>query len=312
MIELEKLSTEENNPNSKDIELQDSLEVVRRINEEDKKVAFCVEKELESISRLIDAILLKYKKETRIIYIGAGTSGRLGILDASECPPTYGVSFEKVQGIIAGGNEAIFKAKENAEDSPELGKQDLININLTKNDVVIGLAASGRTPYVLGAIEYANMIVYEKSKEDEKYKYMGATLEILLIINDDIYIGHAGDSRIYRLRKDVLKKLTKDHSYIENLIEDGKITREEAVKHPDKNMVTKGIGNSKLVEPDVIHKKFKNGDTILMCTDGLTNMVSEERIKEILKEEGDVSKKLTDEANKNGGMDNITVVVIKK
>ena len=158
MIELEKLSTEENNSNSKDIELQDSLEVVRRINEEDKKVAFCVEKELESISRLIDAILSKYKKETRIIYIGAGTSGRLGILDASECPPTYGVSFEKVQGIIAGGNEAIFKAKENAEDSPELGKQDLLNINLTENDAVIGLAASGRTPYVLGAIEYANSV----------------------------------------------------------------------------------------------------------------------------------------------------------
>lgn len=158
MIELEKLSTEENNPNSKDIELQDSLEIVRRINEEDKKVAFCVEKELGSISRLIDAILSRYEKETRIIYIGAGTSGRLGILDASECPPTYGVSFEKVQGIIAGGNEAIFKAKENAEDKPELGKQDLLNINLTKNDVVIGLAASGRTPYVLGAIEYANSI----------------------------------------------------------------------------------------------------------------------------------------------------------
>ena len=158
MIELEKLSTEENNLNSKDIELQDSLEIVRRINEEDKKVAFCVEKELGSISRLIDAILSRYEKETRIIYIGAGTSGRLGILDASECPPTYGVSFEKVQGIIAGGNEAIFKAKENAEDNPELGKQDLININLTENDVVIGLAASGRTPYVLGAIEYANGI----------------------------------------------------------------------------------------------------------------------------------------------------------
>ena len=158
MIKLEKLSTEENNPNSRDIELQDSLEIVRRINEEDKKVAFCVEKELGSISRLIDAILSRYEKETRIIYIGAGTSGRLGILDASECPPTYGVSFEKVQGIIAGGNEAIFKAKENAEDNPELGKQDLLNINLTENDVVIGLAASGRTPYVLGAIEYANSI----------------------------------------------------------------------------------------------------------------------------------------------------------
>lgn len=158
MIDLNKLSTEENNPNSKDIELQDSFEIIRRINEEDKKVAFCVEKELKSISRLIDAILSNYTKDTRIIYIGAGTSGRLGILDASECPPTYGVSHEKVQGIIAGGNEAIFRAKENAEDSRELGKEDLININLTKNDAVIGLAASGRTPYVMGAIEYANSI----------------------------------------------------------------------------------------------------------------------------------------------------------
>ena len=117
MIDLNKLSTEENNPNSKDIELQDSFEIIKRINEEDKKVAFCVEKELKSISSLIDAILSNYTKETRIIYIGAGTSGRLGILDASECPPTYGVSHEKVQGIIAGGNEAIFRAKENAEDS---------------------------------------------------------------------------------------------------------------------------------------------------------------------------------------------------
>ena len=158
MIDLSKLSTEQNNPNSKDIELQDSYEIVKRINEEDKKVAFCVEKELPSISKLIDTIMSRYKEETRIVYVGAGTSGRLGILDASECPPTYGVSFEKVQGIIAGGNEAIFKAKENAEDSKEEGKQDLIDINLTENDVVIGLAASGRTPYVLGAIEYANSI----------------------------------------------------------------------------------------------------------------------------------------------------------
>ena len=158
MIDLNKLSTEENNPNSKDIELQDSLEIIRRINEEDKKVAFCIEKELSSISRLIDAILLNYKKNTRVIYVGAGTSGRLGILDASECPPTYGVSFEKFQGIIAGGNEAIFRAKENVEDSKEEGKKDLEKLNLQKDDVVIGLAASGRTPYVIGAIEYANKI----------------------------------------------------------------------------------------------------------------------------------------------------------
>lgn len=158
MINLNKLSTEENNPNSKDIELQDNFEILKRINEEDKKVALCVEEKLEDITKLMDAIIENYREDTRIIYIGAGTSGRLGILDASECPPTYGVSPEKVQGIIAGGKDAIFMAKENAEDDREQGKRDLMDINLTGNDVVIGLAASGRTPYVLGGIEYANSV----------------------------------------------------------------------------------------------------------------------------------------------------------
>ena len=158
MINLNKLSTEENNPNSKDIELQDNFEILKRINGEDKKVALCVEEKLEDITKLMDAIIENYNEDTRIIYIGAGTSGRLGILDASECPPTYGVSPEKVQGIIAGGKDAIFMAKENAEDDREQGKKDLMDINLTENDVVIGLAASGRTPYVLGGIEYANSV----------------------------------------------------------------------------------------------------------------------------------------------------------
>ena len=158
MINLNKLSTEENNPNSKDIELQDNFEILKRINEEDKKVALCVEEKLEDITKLMDAIIKNYREDTRIIYIGAGTSGRLGILDASECPPTYGVSPEKVQGIIAGGKDAIFMAKENAEDDREQGKRDLMDIKLAGNDVVIGLAASGRTPYVLGGIEYANSL----------------------------------------------------------------------------------------------------------------------------------------------------------
>lgn len=158
MINLNKLSTEENNPNSKGIELQDNYEILKRINEEDKKVALCVQEKLEDITKLMDAIIKNYREDTRIIYIGAGTSGRLGILDASECPPTYGVSPEKVQGIIAGGKDAIFMAKENAEDDREQGKRDLMDINLTGNDVVIGLAASGRTPYVLGGIEYANSL----------------------------------------------------------------------------------------------------------------------------------------------------------
>lgn len=158
MLDLFKLSTERNNENSKNIELQDTYEILRRINEEDKKVAFCVEKVLKNISKLVDAIIEKTTNTTRIIYIGAGTSGRLGILDASECPPTYGVSFDKVQGIIAGGVEAIFSSKENVEDNNKQGAIDLEKLGLTKNDVVIGLTASGRTPYVIGAIKYAKKI----------------------------------------------------------------------------------------------------------------------------------------------------------
>lgn len=166
-----------------------------------------------------------------------------------------------------------------------------------------------------GAVEYANMIVYEKSKEDEKYKKMGATLEVVLIIQDKIYIAHAGDSRIYRLRKDIFRKLTKDHSYIEKLVDEGKISKEEAKNHPDKNMITKAIGNGMIVEADIIYKKFVKGDTLLICSDGLTNMVEEDRIKEILLNTPDdvnIAQKLVDEANNNGGIDNITVIVIKK
>ena len=134
MINLNKLSTEKNNPNSKNIELQENYEILKRINEEDKKVAFCVEKKLGDISKLMDAIVENYKENTRIIYMGAGTSGRLGILDASECPPTYGVSPELVQGLIAGGKEAVFLSQENAEDNKEQGKKDLMEWMIFRNE----------------------------------------------------------------------------------------------------------------------------------------------------------------------------------
>ena len=132
--------------------------MVRKINNEDKKVAEAVEAELPKIAEAIDGIVKGMHKGGRLIYIGAGTSGRLGVLDASECPPTYGVSEELVQGIIAGGKEAIFRAKEGAEDSKELAVEDLKFKSLNENDTVVGLAASGRTPYVIGGLNYANEI----------------------------------------------------------------------------------------------------------------------------------------------------------
>lgn len=157
-IDLEKLTTESRNQNTLNIDKVSTLEMVKMINNEDKKVAEAVEAELPRIAEAIDEIAIRMNKGGRLIYIGAGTSGRLGILDASECPPTYGVSEELVQGVIAGGHEAIFRAKEGAEDSKELAVEDLKNKKITENDIIVGLAASGRTPYVIGGLEYANKV----------------------------------------------------------------------------------------------------------------------------------------------------------
>ncbi|MCI5774196.1 MAG: N-acetylmuramic acid 6-phosphate etherase, partial [Erysipelotrichaceae bacterium] len=140
---LEKLNTEQQNPNTWDIDVCSTAEILQKINEEDKKIALVVESQIPAITALVDKAYEAISKGGRIIYAGAGTSGRLGILDASECPPTYGVSDELVQGIIAGGFEAIFKAQEGAEDSKELARKDLKERGLNANDIVIGLAASG-------------------------------------------------------------------------------------------------------------------------------------------------------------------------
>ena len=132
-----------------------TLEVIRKINDEDKKVAYAVEKVTDKIEPLVDKIVEAFYKDGRLIYLGAGTSGRIGVVDAVECRPTYGVSDEMVQCLIAGGERAFIKAVEGAEDNKALCVSDLKNINLTKDDVVIGIAASGRTPYVIGGLEYA-------------------------------------------------------------------------------------------------------------------------------------------------------------
>jgi len=157
-IEIKQLETEQSNENSRNIDTLDTLGILNIINEEDHKVAEAVKPTLGILSQLINCAVEQLKKGGRLFYIGSGTSGRLGILDASECPPTYGVSREMIQGIIAGGNTAITDAIEGAEDDFEQGKLDLMKANLTNNDVVVGIAASGRTPYVLGALEYANSI----------------------------------------------------------------------------------------------------------------------------------------------------------
>lgn len=153
--QLKKLDTEQRNEATVGIDLADALEIARLINNEDKKVAFQVEKKLDEIGQAIEMVDEALANKGRLIYAGAGTSGRLGVLDAAECPPTFGSRPEEVQGLIAGGKEAMFVAQEGAEDKESNGRLAMDEINLSPPDVLCGLAASGRTPYVLGALKDA-------------------------------------------------------------------------------------------------------------------------------------------------------------
>lgn len=157
-MRLETLLTEQANPASSKIDSVTTLEMMRIINEEDKKVATAVEAALPRIAEAVDAIVARMRDGGRLFYAGAGTSGRLGVLDASECPPTFNVPPELVQGFIAGGDRALRKAVEGAEDSGELGAAELLAMGFGQKDALCGIAASGRTPYVLGAVEKARSL----------------------------------------------------------------------------------------------------------------------------------------------------------
>lgn len=155
---LSHLVSEQRNPDTMDIDLLPSLEILKRINQQDKLVPLAVAKVLPEIALAVDKISEAFRQGGRLIYIGAGSSGRLGIVDASECPPTFGVDADRVIGVIAGGPEAMLQAREGAEDAPEDAVTDLKRIKLNHKDVLVGIAASGRTPYVIGALKYADTL----------------------------------------------------------------------------------------------------------------------------------------------------------
>ena len=155
---LSTLITEQRNPNSMNVDSLSALEIVQLMNEEDKQVPLAIEKCLPQIAQAVECIVAAFQQGGRLVYIGAGTSGRLGVLDASECPPTFGVSPEMVKGIIAGGERALRHPIEGAEDSKAQSVIDLQTIQFSSKDVLVGIAASGRTPYVIGALEYAKSL----------------------------------------------------------------------------------------------------------------------------------------------------------
>ena len=203
-----------------------------------------------------------------------------------------------------GGYKGGEIASKLATDSVKSYINSNFNENLVKKEEILKLIES--------AVEYANMVVYEKSKEVPELEGMGTTLEVCLIYNNKAYIGHVGDSRIYRIRKGVIRKLTKDHSYVQQLVEDKKITREEAKTHPKKNMLTKALGCTPYVEPDIRARNFERDDIFIMCSDGLTNMVDDDNICELIMQDiTTAADKLIENANASGGYDNITVIIIK-
>lgn len=157
-MELNKLITETRNRNTMNLDIMSSFEIVKAMNDEDRNVPSAIEKALDRIASAVDEIVKTFKNGGRLFYIGAGTSGRLGVLDASECPPTFGVSHDMVIGIIAGGDSALRNPIEGAEDSFELCQKDLENYQFSENDILCGIAASGRTPYVIGGLRYARSI----------------------------------------------------------------------------------------------------------------------------------------------------------
>lgn len=219
-INLNQMMTESRNPVSEQIDTLSTLEMLTIINDEDQKVALAVKATLPQLAELVEKVAVAFSQGGRLIYSGAGTSGRLGILDASECPPTYGTPHEQVVGLIAGGHQAILKAVENAEDNVEMGEQDLRNIGFNSRDVLVGIAASGRTPYVLAAIAYAKSqgaLVAAISCNPGSEIGLAADIAIELLVGPEVVTGSS------RMKAGTAQKLALNMITTGAMIRSGKV-----------------------------------------------------------------------------------------
>ncbi|EJO3862169.1 N-acetylmuramic acid 6-phosphate etherase [Vibrio parahaemolyticus] len=250
-IDLSRLVTESRNPASAEIDTLSTIEMLQVINEEDQKVALAVKAVLPQIAKAVDAITQAFTNGGRLVYMGAGTSGRLGILDASECPPTYGTHPDMVIGLIAGGHQAILKAVENAEDDAKMGQDDLKALHLTKHDVVVGIAASGRTPYVLGGLEYAKSIGSTTASiacNPECAMAKAADIAILPIVGAEVVTG-SSRMKAGTAQKLVLNMLTtgamiRSGKVFGNLMVDVEATNAKLIQRQT-NIVVEATGASK-------------------------------------------------------------------
>lgn len=236
--ELSKITTEQRNPHSMDIDARSTEEILKIINEEDKTVPYAVEKELPYIAQAVELIVKAFKNGGRLLYFGAGTSGRLGVVDASECPPTFGTPFGMIEGYIAGGKEAMFRAQEGAEDYEVNGAKDVIHAKVTNKDVVCGIAASRRTPYVIGAVKKAKEIgattLFITCNPRENFNIKEVDVAICPYVGPEVIMGST------RMKSGTAQKLVLNMLTTTSMIRMGKVY--------ENMMIDLQMTNKKLVE----------------------------------------------------------------
>ena len=278
--------TEQRNPNSMHLDEMSVEEIAKLMNEEDWGVPEAIQRAIPEITELIEAVIRAFKNEGRLIYIGAGTSGRLGILDAVECVPTFGTSPEKVVGLIAGGEQAIKDAVEGAEDSKELAIEDLKKLRLTKNDIVVGIAASGRTPYVIGGLNYAKEIGAKtgslSNNENTKISEI-ADYPIEVITGPEVLAGStrlkAGTAQKIVLNMITTISMVKIGKAYENLMVDVLATNEKLVDRA-KRIIVEATG----VDYEEAEKVFDEAGSVKLAIVMILSGASKEDSKAALEE----------------------------
>lgn len=236
--EISKLATEQRNPNSMEIDAKSTREILEIINNEDKTVPYAVEKEITYIEEAVEHVVKSIKSGGRLLYFGAGTSGRLGVVDASECPPTFGTPYGLIDGYIAGGKEAMFRAQEGAEDYEENGAKDVIEAEVTEKDVVCGIAASRRTPYVMGAVKKAKALgattLYVTCVPRDSFEFPEVDVAICPVVGPEAVMGST------RMKSGTAQKLVLNMITTTSMIRIGKVY--------ENMMIDLQMTNKKLVE----------------------------------------------------------------
>jgi len=284
--EISKLHTEQRNKNSMDIDARSTSEILKIINNEDKTVPLAVEKELPYIEQAVDLIVEALKNEGRLLYYGAGTSGRLGVIDASECPPTFGTSPDLIQGFIAGGKEAMFRAQEGAEDLEENGAKDVVEANVNSKDVVCGIAASRRTPYVIGAVKKAKELgartLYLTCNPREEFNIKEVDVAICTYVGPEIIMGStrmkSGTAQKLVLNMLTTASMIRLGKVYENMMIDLQMTNKKLVER-SKRIVMTITGVSYEEAADFLEKAGGHVKTALVM---INAKVSEEEAKELL------------------------------